>query len=147
MTKEEKELTITYLTEMQEEYIEGEGYERHPLPEYYALDMAIKALEQEPCEDAISREAMLNYQQYLQGRMSNEENHKLWEFIKDLPSVMPKPKIGKWIAQEDELGEYASGCFECSNCHEVFWVESGTPQDNEYNYCPNCGADMRGDSE
>lgn len=47
MTNEEKELTITYLTEMQEEYIEGEGYERHPLPEYYALDMAIEALEQE----------------------------------------------------------------------------------------------------
>lgn len=55
MTKEEKELTITYLTEMQEEYIEGEGYERHPLPEYYALDMAIKALEQQPCEDAVSK--------------------------------------------------------------------------------------------
>ena len=67
--------------------------------------------------------------------------------IKKLPSVTPKPKIGKWIAQEDELGEYASGCFECSNCHEVFWVESGTPQDNEYNYCPNCGADMRGEQD
>ena len=38
-------------------------------------------------EDVISRETMLNYQQYLQGKMSNEENHKLWEFIKNLPSV------------------------------------------------------------
>lgn len=51
MTTEEKELTITYLTEMQEEYIEGEGYERHPLPEYFALDMAIKTLEQQPSDD------------------------------------------------------------------------------------------------
>lgn len=45
---------------------------------------------QEPCEDCISREAVLEYQQYLHGKMSNEENHKLWEFITDLPSVTPK---------------------------------------------------------
>lgn len=54
MTNEEKELTITYLTEMQEEYIEGEGYERHPLPEYYALDTAIQALEQQSSDDCVS---------------------------------------------------------------------------------------------
>ena len=45
MTSEERELTIVYLEEMKEKYIEGEGYERHPLPEYYALDMAIRSLE------------------------------------------------------------------------------------------------------
>lgn len=48
MTREEANLTIDYLKEMQESYIEGEGYERHPLPEWYALDKAIEALEQEP---------------------------------------------------------------------------------------------------
>lgn len=46
MTNEEANLTIDYLKEIQEEYIEGEGYERHPLPEWYALDKAIEALEQ-----------------------------------------------------------------------------------------------------
>lgn len=46
MTREEAKLTIDYLKEMQEEYIEGEGYERHPLPEWYALDKAIEAIEQ-----------------------------------------------------------------------------------------------------
>ena len=45
--KQERYLTIEYLEKMQEAYIEGEGYERHPLPEWYALDVAIKALEQE----------------------------------------------------------------------------------------------------
>ncbi len=39
-------MTIDYLKEMQEGYIEGEGYERHPLPEWYALDKAIEAIEQ-----------------------------------------------------------------------------------------------------
>jgi hypothetical protein len=60
---------------------------------------------QEPCEDAISREAMLEYQQYLHGKMSNEENHKLWEFIKELPSVTPKQKTGKWIPVSEKLPE------------------------------------------
>ena len=46
MTNEEAKLTIEYFKEMQEEYIEGEGYERHPLPEWYALDKAIETLEQ-----------------------------------------------------------------------------------------------------
>lgn len=45
MTKEDCELSVTYLKEMQEDYIEGEGYERHPLPEYFAIEYAIKALE------------------------------------------------------------------------------------------------------
>lgn len=51
-------------------------------------------------EDAISRNAMLDYQQYLHGKMSNEENHKLWEFIKDLPSVTPAQK---WIPCSERL--------------------------------------------
>lgn len=46
MTNEEANMTIDYLKEMQEGYIEGEGYERHPLPEWYALDKAIETIEQ-----------------------------------------------------------------------------------------------------
>lgn len=48
MTREEANMTIDYLKEIQESYIEGEGYERHPLPEWYALDKAIEAIEQKP---------------------------------------------------------------------------------------------------
>ncbi|GEM_PF-4965339 len=46
MTKEERELSIAYLEGMKEEYIEGEGFERYPLPEYYAIEKAIEALKQ-----------------------------------------------------------------------------------------------------
>jgi len=56
MTREERELSITYLEGMKEEYIEGEGFERHPLPEYYAIENAIKALEQESILDKIEKE-------------------------------------------------------------------------------------------
>ena len=68
-----------------------------PIEDYGDLEEIVKALEQEPCEDAISRKSMLDYQQYLHGRMSNEENHELWKFIKNLPSVAPAPKEEIWI--------------------------------------------------
>jgi hypothetical protein len=47
MTKEEHELSIEYLEGIKDNYIKGYGYERHPLPEYYAIENAIKALEQQ----------------------------------------------------------------------------------------------------
>jgi hypothetical protein len=99
-----------------------------------ALDMAIEALEQEPCEDAISRKAMLEYQQYLHGKMPNEENYKLWEFIKELPSVTPKQKTGKWnvLGYDDP----SVRMYKCSECHMKITLK--------FNYCPNCGAKMEG---
>lgn len=113
------------------------------------LERTIEALEQEPCEDAISRKSMLDYQQYLHGKMSNEENFKLWEFIKDLPSVTPAPKkchnVNTDYAECDQ--------FVCSNCgielqdwHRVERDEDGdiTHHEYEFNYCPNCGAKIKG---
>lgn len=51
-------------------------------------------------------------------------------------------KTGKWIEQDDGWdGVY----YECSCCKEAFTLIDGTPTDNLYNFCPNCGADMRGD--
>lgn len=89
MTREERELSIMYLKEVKEEYIEGEGYERHPLPEYYAIENAIEALEQKPCEDCISRQAVLEF-------IRKQIDHSLWAYtklvnaIEDLPPVIPQ---------------------------------------------------------
>lgn len=46
MTNEERDLTLHYLYDMLNDYIEGDGYERHPLPEWFALDKAIQVIEQ-----------------------------------------------------------------------------------------------------
>lgn len=46
MTLNETNMTIKYLKKIQESYIEGEGYGRYPLPEWYALEKAIEAIEQ-----------------------------------------------------------------------------------------------------
>lgn len=32
--------------------------------------------------------------------------------------------------------------FQCSNCKEEFVLISGSPKENEYNYCPHCGCKM-----
>ena len=90
-------------------------------------------LEQKPCEDAISRHDALNCVTF------NEVRYRMVEDIKALPSVTPKEKTGKWIIEDMFDGDVA---YRCSECNELFWIESGTPKDNEYNFCPNCGARM-----
>ena len=52
-----------------------------------ALDMAIKALSQEPCEDAVSRQAVKE-QMIKYG--FHAPDMTVTEFIEDLPSVLPK---------------------------------------------------------
>ena len=54
MTKEEREEAIVYLEEIKEYYIDGYGYERHPLPEYYAIEAGIKALSQLQIPDNVT---------------------------------------------------------------------------------------------
>ena len=62
-----------------------------------AIKEAIEALEQEPCEDAISKQSMLDYLKYLHGEMPEEE------FIKELPSVTPARKKEEWIPCDEKL--------------------------------------------
>ena len=48
-------------------------------------------------------------------------------------------KSGKWIERDGWDGDVY---YECSVCEEPFCLIDGTPTDNMYNYCPNCGAKM-----
>lgn len=59
--------------------------------------------------------------------------------IENLPSVQPEQKIGRWIEREDMNGDVY---YECAACKEAFTLIEGTPKDNEYYYCPCCGAKM-----
>lgn len=56
--------------------------------------------------------------------------------IEDAPTVDAKPVVhGEW----DFIGDYDS---RCSVCGEEYCI--GPNED--YNFCPNCGADMRGET-
>ena len=97
-------------------------------------DMAIKALEQQSSEDCISREKAIKQCGF------GMTSLLIADCLLKLPSVTPQPKIGRWIEQEGFDGdEY----YDCSECGESFCLRDGTPTDNMYNYCPNCGAKMR----
>lgn len=68
-----------------------------------SLDMAIEALEQEPCEDAISRTELLSKidaeRKYLLNfKMDGAEHiivHHARRIIEDMPPVTPQPKVGR----------------------------------------------------
>ncbi len=101
----------------------------------YALEMAIIALEQEPCEDCISRQAVLDTLMKCEEPCEDRQDFYLdsttefEEKIKELPPVNPKQKIGHWI--KSSIG----GAKICSICQAHMGLSS-------FKFCPNCGAKM-----
>lgn len=71
------------------------------------------------------------------------------DILELLPAADVQPvKRGKWDFQGYQL-------FKCTNCKEMFTQNQLEAMQNHTdseewtfpNYCPNCGADMRGDTE
>lgn len=99
-------------------------------------DMAIKALDQEPCEDCISREqAKATIRDRFKDLPSRVEINTI---LNELPSVTPQPKTGYWNAYEVFQGGIKEEWLECSECK---WSNALLiPR----NYCPSCGCRMKG---
>ena len=104
-----------------------------------ALEMAIKALEQEPIGDLISRQAVLDKTIRVNSiwkSITNSKGKNLEEIVSELPSVNP---------QEPKTGHWDSRTCKCSECgYQIAFSEYA---ERKYKYCPNCGADMRGEQE
>lgn len=72
------------------------------------------------------------------------------ERIMCLPSAEPERKKGKWVPHRERSREYIGTALVsirydywfCDTCG--YRVEDGQPM---YNFCPNCGTDMRGENE
>lgn len=103
-----------------------------------------KLLKQEPCEDAISRQAAIDaIESWLSCDDYNDtERHimrAMQSVLYDLPPVTLQPKTGRW----EDIKSLWGGKWEmidnykCSVCGEL--EVSG----NDYKYCPNCGAKMQ----
>lgn len=60
--------------------------------------------------------------------------------VRNAPAADVEPvKHGRWIEQEaPNMDTYC----DCSACGESFVFIDGSPKDNLYTYCPNCGAKM-----
>ena len=59
--------------------------------------------------------------------------------IESLPSAEPERHRGEWIVDGHERG-----FSECSKCG---YIAVSVLSERHYNFCPFCGADMRGDHE
>lgn len=118
---------------------------------YMSLQFAIEALKQEPCEDAISRQALLeeiengikagNYEEGYEEYPHINDMDDIIECIKYADSIQPKPKTGHWILADEQNKEdvendnYRFICSECQ-CSDIHAKGTIVP------YCWKCGARM-----
>lgn len=101
-----------------------------------------EALEQQPSDDCVSRKAVaeiINKQRFGIHQISMGI---IKEKIESLPSVTPTHKVGKWIRKLIRNGK--GGCIGaemiCSCCNK------DNRHDEYMDFCPNCGAKMKGES-
>lgn len=126
MTKEEREKAIENL-----EFCTAVGIR----PSKETFKVALEALKQEPCEDAISRKAVIDiwHTSYSDNREENDEiQYKKIAF--ELPPVTPIREHGEWIRVDDTKCK----CSKCEIIHFIAQYPHG-----KIDFCPNCGADMR----
>ena len=107
-------------------------------------------------DDLISRQAAIDAivnrettttkgTEYLDGYAKCQ--HDILDIINQLPSAQPERKKGKWVEvavtdgyDKDGIKTWIS-VMQCDQCG--FIVNAVEGHMAQYNYCPNCGADMR----
>lgn len=82
----------------------------------------------------IEREAALNTVLNISGVLTPD-----YCALLKLPAADVEPvRRGKWIC----VADYGESEYKCTNCHDVWYLDEGTPIENGMYYCPNCGAKM-----
>lgn len=108
-------------------------------------DLAIKALSQEPCDDAISRQNIIDTYKSCADMLSDEElkgADLVMEWVNNAPPVTQKSKTGHWITWKEAGNDIPSETrFECSVCHDAAQTLCNG-LDLLSPFCPNCGAKM-----
>lgn len=91
--------------------------------------------EQKPCEDAVSRRAVLELVADYDLNMG-----QVVKGIHSLPSVIPQPKMGRWIYDKNIEN------WRCSECGETpktrGYCGSANFMEEHFKYCNHCGAKM-----
>ena len=112
-----------------------------------AFDMAIKTIEQQPCEDAVSLAQVFEILENLMGipyeldrPINKDDVIESMDAIRALPPVTPARKKGKWVIKATGFPpEPMTVCSECGFDRDYYIFPRGC---HKMNYCPNCGAKM-----
>lgn len=113
------------------------------ITDYNEVEEIMLALEQQPCEDCISRKAIINELKlgYFNKDLQEGKNDPCvidamidWAIraVKRQPSTTPQQKMGRWITRTF----MHDGEFYCDKC------KCDSPYNEKWDYCPNCGAKM-----
>ena len=61
--------------------------------------------------------------------------------LHDMQTADVAPVVhGRWEVSTDE--RFETDVYTCSKCREDYVLVEGTPKENLWHYCPNCGAKM-----
>lgn len=112
-----------------------------------AYTMAVDALKaQGTCEDAVSRQTLQKeLALYPIDDVTSEDEagynraiNDVQKMVLHLPSAQPERNSGKWVRRLVDSGFNAD--WHCSECGWKTCLE-----EHGYNFCPNCGAYMKGE--
>ena len=125
---------------------ESDCKSNHPIKD--AIRAAIKALEQEPCEDCISRQEVKK-QMVKYGFHAPDVT--VTEFIEDLPPVTPQPKCHAHWIHSKETPDFREH-WTCSHCnHDIIenpkFKNRVTGESLNFEWCPYCGEKIEGSEE
>ena len=106
----------------------------------------IKALEQKPCEDAVSKKDVLS--EII--RFSTEEGasvecQQLYCDVNNMPPLTPIRPKGHWIYDKSIANWICSKCGETPKT--IGYVGTGAFMAEHFKYCNHCGAEMEGSEE
>lgn len=79
-------------------------------------------------------------------------NKEVWEALRNAPTVQADRPHGEWVEVVERTEQYDregvktwATLYQCSNCGFVLNAIEG--HIGQYDFCPNCGADMREEKE
>ena len=86
--------------------------------------------------DLIERQAAIDA--FTNATSDGDKVEFCWSVIRSVPPAQPERKRGKWLPENRTMDAFwvCSACGFPSEAHAANII---------YNFCPNCGADMRGE--
>lgn len=89
--------------------------------------------------DYISRQECKEAFNYAVKEVGVLDNDDIIEVLKLIPSANVRENVkGEWFGDRS-----CDSVFECNMCGLAWQLNDGTPEENQMNFCPKCGANMR----